>query len=551
MKRIIVGCWFLFCTGIVEAQTKLTTTQLQLLDRIATQDVPAKAPGIATAIIQNGKVIYKKVAGYANLEDSTFITERSRFNIASNGKQFTALAILLLMEQKKLSLTDDVRTYFPDLFPLIKDSITIRHLLTHSSGIRDVYDLWSLQGITWWKQTYNNKNVFNLLLRQQELNFQPGSEFLYSNSNYMLLALIIEKVTGQTFQQFTSSMFRALGMHQTSFEDDYTVIRQPVAKAYFNFGSWTGYKWLWNATGDGNLFSTLKDQIRWELLLQGKGRTGISRSLLQRSQHLVEGSSIENYGYGLEFGMYKQIPYRFHEGATGAWKATVIRFPSQKTTMITLTNTGKSIPSMQTRQMADVVFNLKNDAQYFITQPSATGPFVSEEEITGIYLTPSYFSFQFEKRKDQLFLKRSGRNDVALEREASNIFHQVNDPAFKQEFTRNEKGELQVTAYYTTHAPYTLTQTKSDWSLFQTKSVEGVYKNHEINVTLTVQHQDEQNYRVIWSHHDTSKALLVTPSLLLFDGYAAAVTKDEQGSPALLLNGNRVKRMRFTLVKKE
>lgn len=130
------------------SEAALTPTQILRLDSIASQDVPPGAPGIATGIIEKGKIVYQKVFGFADLSDSSLITTDTRFNIASNGKQFTALAILILIDERKLSLTDDIRKYLPGIYPNLSSGITIENLLNHTSGIRDVYDLWSLQGLT-------------------------------------------------------------------------------------------------------------------------------------------------------------------------------------------------------------------------------------------------------------------------------------------------------------------------------------------------------------------------------------------------------------------
>ena len=179
---------FLFCScfsHLLLAQIELSPAVLQKLDAIAIQDVPEKAPGIATAVIRDGEVIYKKYAGYENFKDSTFLDSNSRFNIASNGKQFTALAILSLTDQKKLKLSDDIRKWFPEIYPNIKEKITILSLLNHTSGIRDCYDLWSLQGYTWWKESFSNDDVLALIGRQSDLNFIPESQYLYSNTNYI------------------------------------------------------------------------------------------------------------------------------------------------------------------------------------------------------------------------------------------------------------------------------------------------------------------------------------------------------------------------------
>jgi len=548
LKRYcLMMVWICFATCLLSAQTNLSPLVQKKLDSIATQDVPAKAPGIATAIIQNGKVLYEKYAGFADFSDSSWIGPATRFNIASNGKQFTALAVLELMEEKKLQLTDDIRKYFPSLYSKLKTPITIEHILTHTSGIRDVYDLWSLQGLTWWKQSFNNQNVWQLLEKQEDLNFEPGTKYQYSNTNYILLALLIEKVTGQTFKTVTDRLFNKLGMHQTAFEDDHTNIKGHIARAYFNFNTWTTYTWIWNVCGDGNIFSTLKDQIRWEQIIQGSIPTKIKRSMIVKSQQLINPSITHKYGYGLEFGQYQGMPYVFHEGATGAWKATTIRFPEQSLSMITLTNTGKSIPSQQTRQMADIVLSKSEKQKSFISQPTKAGNYVSEMEIVGTYLTQNNFSFQFEWDKNQLVLKRSGRNDIVLEREAANIFHQKNDPAFKQEFQLNEKGEMEVTAYYTTHAPYTLTRPVADWDHFDTTQWNGDYLNQEMDVVLKLRVVTNKIYELKIGDSTTYKAVLVSPSMMLAGSYVLKM--DNGNNTTIYLDGERIRKVKFSRIK--
>jgi CubicO group peptidase (beta-lactamase class C family) len=526
----------------------LTASIIRSLDSIATQDVAPGSPGIATCIIQDGKVIYQKMAGYANLEDSTPITTETRFNLASNGKQFTALAILQLAREKKLSLQDDIRRYLPGLYRKLPFIITIENLLTHTSGLRDVYDLWALQGITWWKNTFSNADVLKLLEQQQELNFPPGERYLYSNSNYILLAEIGERVTGKPFYQYCKTLFQKLGMRQTSFEADYRQIEGPVARPYFNFSTWSNYDWIWNAYGDGNLFSTLADQVRWEQALQTGRSKHLPLSLLARTQEQPAGK-MSNYGYGLEFGEYRGLPCTFHEGATGAWKATVLRFPQYKLSFLTFTNSGKAIPSMQTRQMADV---LQGTPGGFATAPTKYGDSLTTDEVVGIYQTPGGFTFQLEKRDSSLFLIRSGRNDVRLVREGANVFHQWNDRAFKQEFLRNKEGAMELTAYYTTHAPYTLTRAEVDWNGFSFVSLEGAYHNSETGVYMEMRYLGNQTYEVMLGKQKR-KAILVTRSKLVMDNYSLEVkTSGTVGAevPELFLNGDRIQQVRFGPVKK-
>ncbi len=530
---------------VAQTLNPLTTTQIQKLDAVATQDVPPAAPGIATAILLQGEVLYQKWAGYADLRDSTLITPDSRFNIASNGKQFTALAVLTLIDQKKLKLSDDIRKWFPELFPKVKEKITIQTLLNHTSGIRDCYDLWSLQGITWWKQTFDNSNVLNLIRKQEALNFAPNTQYLYSNTNYILLALIIEKVSGQSFVAYTKALFSKLNMPNTSFENNYRNIRGPIAKPYFNFETWTTYDWITNVCGDGNIFSTLSDQIQWEKIIQGNGATSVKRNLILQSQQIIENSTFKNYGYGLEFGQYKGLDYAFHEGATGAWKATVIRFPAKSISFITLTNTGKALPYSQTRQMADIVLGLKADADYLVTEPTTIGKYVDEKDISGTYLTETDFAFTFELKDSIIYLKRIGRNDVELERESANIFHQKYDPAFKQEFKINSRGEMEVTAYYISHTPYTLTKTNASFHDFDFQQLSGTFLNTETNIPLEILYKSDKTYEIKFGKKKVTTGLWVSPSKLLVDNYAIDIHRSSSRIDTLYLNGDRIKNIQF------
>ncbi len=482
------------------------------------------------------------------MTDSTLITKDTRFNIASNGKQFTALAILVLIDEKKISLTDDIRKYLPTIYPKLNSKITIENLLNHTSGIRDVYDLWSLQGLTWWENSFSNKDVLELIEKQQELNFLPNTKYLYSNTNYILLTAIVEKITGKSFVAYTNDLFKKLNMPNTSFETDYSKIRGPIAKAYFNFDTWTTYDWIWNVCGDGNIFSSLADQLQWEQILQGKVKSKIKKQVLEKSQQLTDNSTIKNYGYGLEFSTYKGLNYTFHEGATGAWKATVTKFPNINTSIVTFTNTGKSTPNTQTRQMADVVFNLKENASYVVTKPAKVGSFVSDEDMIGTYLTDNNFTFQFEKRDSILYLKRLGRNDIKLEREADNILHQTHDPDFKQEFKRNEKGEMTITAYYTSHSPYTLTKSIGNWTDYDFQALNGQFINTETNVTIDIKFAGDKSYDIKAGSQDSSKGLLISPIKLLVDNYVLDIENNVGKPNTFLLSAERIQRVKFIRV---
>jgi CubicO group peptidase (beta-lactamase class C family) len=522
----------------VQAQA-INQTQTEAISALVTRDVPDGAPGVAFGIVQDGEIVYTQYAGLANLEARTAIDAKSRFNIASNAKQFTALAILDLIEKRKLQFTTDIRTFFPGLLPQIKDPITIQHLLNHTSGLRDFYDLLSLQNITWWKKTMNNQEVITLLEQQQALNFPPGTQYLYSNSNYVLLAEIISRVTGKSFAAHMDMLFKALGMPDTSFEPDYSRIAEPVARPYFNFNTWTGYAWIWNVTGDGNLFTTLPDQLQWERIIQGKPTRAVSRRVIRQSQQLEQ--TTFRYGYGLEFETYRSLPVAFHHGGTGAWKATLLRFPGKQLSLVTFSNSGKTDVIDQNQKTADILLKAPNTTPAFVTQPPPDSTSIAEEELIGIYQNASGFTFRFVRKTDGIYLVRNGRNDVRLERESGSVYRQIFDPAFKQAFKRNGDGTLTVTAYYTTHAPYTLTKVEADFSQFDPQQLNGEYVNTETAVTMVIAHTTGDTFSVTIAGDD-NKGFMITPWKMMVNQYQIIWNDDKT---ECYLQGDRIRQVRF------
>ena len=373
-------------------------------------------------------------------------------------------------------------------------------------------------------------------------------QHLYSNSNYIVLAELVAKASGQSFVEYTDAMFQRLGMPDTSFESDHTTIRGPVAKPYFNFQTWKTYDWLPDLVGDGALFSTLDDQLQWECLVQGSGETEFDRALIERSQQIVNAELSEQYGFGLEHRNEGGLKTKYHEGSTGAWKAYSLRYPDQKFSMVTLSNSGKTIPSMQSRQMVEVLLEMNADTELKTvrTQPERTGSRVEVEEIPGTYTSSGGFYFQFVKTDEKLFLRRDGRSDVLLERESSNVFHEVNDPGFKQEFTKNENEEMQVTAYHTSHAPYSLTRPNNNLEGFDFKRLNGVFTNFETGGEIEIEHVDDQQYTFTIKGKKARKAQLVSPNRLVSGSYVIQWTGRIGQDTNLMLNTSRVRNVKFS-----
>ena len=225
----------------------------------------SQSPGCSIAVIQNGEFVFKDSFGMADLEHGIPLKTDSMFYACSVSKQFVAMGALLLEEEGKLALDDDIRKYLPD-FPDYGSPITIRRLLHHTSGIRDYFGLWQMAGNDF--QDYMpDEAVYELILRQKSLNFQPGEKHLYSNSCYFLLYRIIEKVSGKTLREFADdNIFQPLGMKHSFFHDDYRRLIKNRAMGYYPSAEY-GYLNMisrFDLVGSGGMFTCVEDFLPWD-----------------------------------------------------------------------------------------------------------------------------------------------------------------------------------------------------------------------------------------------------------------------------------------------
>ena len=194
----------------VPSETKAAAKVDEFLSQWDKNDLPGGAVGV----VKDGKLIYKRGFGMANLDYDVPNTTTTRFNLASVSKPFTAMSIALLAQQGKLSLDDDIRKYLPEM-PKYDETITIRHLIHHSSGIRD-YESLIFFGGHGNDNAYSSKAVLNMLARQKNISFKPGSKYQYSNSGYFLLGMIVSRVSGKSLRAFAEeNIFKPLGMKNT------------------------------------------------------------------------------------------------------------------------------------------------------------------------------------------------------------------------------------------------------------------------------------------------------------------------------------------------
>jgi CubicO group peptidase (beta-lactamase class C family) len=234
------------------------------VQQVFTRFDAAASPGCAVGVSLNDEPVLTAAYGYADLEHDVHITPDTVFEAGSVSKQFTAMAVLLLAQQGKLSLDDNVRKYIPEL-PEYQAPITIRHLLNHTSGLRD----WgSLEAIAGWPRTtraYTHDHVLEILSRQKALNYTPGAEYSYTNSGYNLAAILVTRVSGKPFAQFSKEqIFQPLGMTSTQWRDDFRRIVKNRAIAYEQRGGTLRQLMPFeDVHGNGGLLTTVGDLLKW------------------------------------------------------------------------------------------------------------------------------------------------------------------------------------------------------------------------------------------------------------------------------------------------
>jgi CubicO group peptidase (beta-lactamase class C family) len=325
------------------------------VDRIFARWNSSGTPGCAVAVSRNGQVVLSRSYGMADLEHGIPNSPETVFEAGSVSKQFTAAAIVLLAQQGKLGLDDEVRKYIPEL-PDYGCSITLRHLLNHTSGLRDWGAIVEVAGWPRGTRVHRQANVLDAVSRQRSLNFPSGSEYSYSNTGYNLLAMIVERVSGEAFASFTErNLFDPLGMKHTGWRDDFTRIVPGRAIAYSRKEeSYSMNMPFENVYGNGGLLTTVGDLLLWnENFDHGKVGGPSLVEELQRRAVLTSGKKI-SYAEGLRVTTYKDVPEVSHSGSTAGYRAFLVRYPKQHLSVALLCNLAAMNPDSLAHQTADI-----------------------------------------------------------------------------------------------------------------------------------------------------------------------------------------------------
>jgi len=317
------------------------------------------SPGCALAVIRDGKILYKNGYGIADLEHKVAIEPNTVFYIGSVSKQFVSMCILLMEEEGKLSLDDDIRKFLPEI-PDYGIPITIRHLIHHTSGIRDYLTLWALSGRDY--LDYIPKDaVYKLICRQRELNFKTGEQFLYSNSCYFLLAMIVEKASGVSLKEYAENkIFTPLGMNNSCFHDNVLDLIPNRAFGYNSRGDGQFGNMImrFDLVGSGGVYSTVEDLYKWDQNFYhnvlGAGRQSLIDTMLTNGK-FSNGKEVD-YAFALTNKEYKGARVVEHGGALGGYRSQLIRFPDNSFSVALLSNLESFDPTGLAYRVVDNVF---------------------------------------------------------------------------------------------------------------------------------------------------------------------------------------------------
>jgi CubicO group peptidase (beta-lactamase class C family) len=312
------------------------------VDRIFAEWDKPDSPGCAVGVVQNGRFIYQRGYGMANLDYDIPNSGDMVYYVGSVSKQFTAAAIALLVLDGKISLDDDIRKYFPEM-PDYGSPITVRHLVHHTSGIRDVYGIMAVAGLRM-EDVYPDSEAIALIARQKALNFKPGDAYNYSNSGYFLMAQLVKRVTGKSLREFADErMFRPLGMTRTHFHDDPGHVMKKRAMSYDRDSSGAyriSYLQNFDKIGAGGLYTNLDDMRKWDENYYTKKVGGDAFQKLVHTRGVLNSGDTIPYAFGNFVGSHRGLRSVEHAGGLMGYKAHLYRFPEHHLSVLETCNLG-------------------------------------------------------------------------------------------------------------------------------------------------------------------------------------------------------------------
>lgn len=516
----------------------------QQLDSIVASKIDVDDPALLVGVVKDGKIIYQSIRGMANLQHKVPADERSRLNIASTAKQFVALMTLDLSLKGQLSLEDDIRKYLPQLYPNVDSAIKVRHLLNHTSGIRDYCDLMGIQQDPWWRREgLDNDDVIEFIEQQEDLAFDPGTRYTYSNTGYTLLTQIIEVASKEDFHEYSQQFFENLGMKNTSFLKSYMHIIPNQALPYSDWGDgvWQQYPMITNLYGDGFLFTTLGDQLIYEQAIQNAAQN--NDSLLIKSQWSIPNSELKNYGFGLELRDRLNYKAVHHAGGTGSYNSQMVRYPEESLTIFVMSSNSKVWSGGLADEIASVFLPAKTKTVTYDSKLDAVPSKRLSENLVGQYHSPLETLIRVEEKEDgKLHWLNANRQAIILEEERRNTFHATYDDKIKVGFFEDEM----VLFFPSGKSRKYSKLTDYEASKNDIRSLVGNYHSAELDVRFNLELHHDTLMIALDGWDEKEKVEVLNKNELVIYDYILKVKRDEKDQVIeIRLSANRALNNRF------
>jgi CubicO group peptidase (beta-lactamase class C family) len=409
-------------------------------DKVLKEQFPLNATGATALISSHGKIIYKKAVGMANIELNVPMQTNNIFRIGSLTKQFTAIAILQLVEQGKLNLKDEITRFIPG-YPLQRETITIEHLLTHTSGIRDFTSI--KDTLQRFKRDLTPAELISYF-QNQPMRFAPGTRYEYSNSNYTLLGFIIEKITGRSYQQYLeANFFQPLGMTSSFYGNDAKIIKSRAA-GYTNAGKEienAGSISMTQPYAAGSILSTVEDLFKWQEAVQSYKL--VKKESLEKAftRYKLTNGKESNYGYGWRFGFIQQSPSIGHGGLISGFKTMALYLPDEDVFVVVLSNCDCSTPENVTAKLAAIAIGK---------------PYTDKEITLTASILQTYAGVYENESGDQRIMSiadgklysQLGRNRKIIAKAVKKDNFFLDDPMITMVFSGNKSGSIDKLTMY-------------------------------------------------------------------------------------------------------
>jgi CubicO group peptidase (beta-lactamase class C family) len=546
----------------------INKAQSKAIDKIFTDWDKKGTPGCGLGVIKDGKLIYARGYGIANLEYDLPNNSKSVYRIGSTSKQFTAASIVLLVEKGKLSLDDNLNKFYPE-FPDYAKNITIRHLLNHTSGIRDYLTLSFLKGLGD-NDFFTDKDVMHWLINQTELNFAPGEEFVYSNSGYWLLGQIVNQVAEMTMAEFAKKeMFIPLEMNSTHFHNDHTQIVKNRASGYIPKGeivknrdpeyipkveeefqiSMTTLEMI----GDGGIFTSIEDIKKWDDAYYDSKVLSKNFWGMMTQQGKLNNNEEIDYASGLFVSKYKGLKTVSHGGAFVGFRAELLRFPEQEFSIAIFTNRGDANPTSMAYKVADVFLSdqyvvVKKETKEDSNVSTETDEF-SYDKLMGTYELDVGVDITMSVKEDKLHAKQHwNEKEYDLIKIENNTYQIDNEDAPQITFTFTDlKNKLTQNLTIDNAGRITESKRKEDIDLSGTKLEDfvGDFYSKELEVSYKIFLEDGL-LKVRVKNNDSVELSVTKEDLLNYQGIQLKYSRSNGVVDGFTLNAGRVKNLKFT-----